>query len=427
MHSGRLFHRRSLWLNPLIQLALAAALCVLIPFLVQSATLPHGWHDDEARHTAIAALIALGFGFWLHKNVGDLPGTRESSGILTGYTISFGLVLTSILLFRISYSRAILVAGFLLTISWFFAVYLVTQRRAGLSLGIVEGGRTDLFGGMPGVVSLPLTLDGWPDGLDAVTADFRQDHDDRWQARLTDFVLAGIPVYHSKDLYESLTGRAELEYLSENNFGALGPQSSLLFAKHLVDRLIAVPALILLSPVMLVAALAIRLDTGGPILFRQRRTGYRDRPFIVLKFRTMHRCEPCPGVNGPDTIERFVTRRNDPRITRVGAFLRRSRLDELPQIINILRGEMSWIGPRPEAAALSRWYQQAVPFYRYRYVVRPGITGWAQVNQGHVTAIDDVRTKLQFDFYYIRNFSVWLDLLIVAKTVKTMLTGFGWQ
>ncbi|TIP99650.1 MAG: sugar transferase, partial [Mesorhizobium sp.] len=115
----------------------------------------------------------------------------------------------------------------------------------------------------------------------------------------------------------------------------------------------------------------------------------------------------------------------DTRITRLGQFLRKSRIDELPQAINILRGEMSWIGPRPEALVLSKWYEAELPFYRYRHIVRPGITGWAQVNQGHVAAVDDVLEKLHYDFYYIKNFSPWLDVLIVFRTIRTMLTGFG--
>jgi lipopolysaccharide/colanic/teichoic acid biosynthesis glycosyltransferase len=422
--------RRHRWLSPLIQLAIAILICVVIPFLIETSTLPQGWHEPQARHTAIAALAALMLGFWLHRSVGELPGTQESSGILPGYLMSFGLILTIILLFRISYSRAILSLSVLLAIGWFFLVYVITQRRTRLALGVVAGGRTDLFENMPGVRSKRLSLERWPVGVDAVTADFRLDHSDQWQTRLTDFVLAGIPVYHSKDLYESLTGRAELEHLSENNFGALGPQSSLLVAKHLVDRVTALPALIVLLPLLAVTALAIRIDSPGPVLFRQKRTGYRGRDFTVFKFRTMV-VQPHP-VSGeaesePDRVEvdRFITREKDCRITRIGAILRRSRIDELPQIVNILLGEMSWIGPRPEASALSGWYRGAIPFYRYRYVVRPGITGWAQVNQGHVTDVDDVRTKLQFDFYYIRNFSVWLDLLIIAKTIKTVLTGFG--
>jgi lipopolysaccharide/colanic/teichoic acid biosynthesis glycosyltransferase len=115
----------------------------------------------------------------------------------------------------------------------------------------------------------------------------------------------------------------------------------------------------------------------------------------------------------------------DPRVTRLGAVLRRFRIDELPQIWNIVRGDMSWIGPRPEARALAEWYEDQIPFYSYRHIVRPGISGWAAVNQGNVAEIDAATAKLQYDFYYIKHFSLWLDLLIVAKTVHTVLTGFG--
>jgi lipopolysaccharide/colanic/teichoic acid biosynthesis glycosyltransferase len=123
--------------------------------------------------------------------------------------------------------------------------------------------------------------------------------------------------------------------------------------------------------------------------------------------------------------DKAITREGDPRITRIGRVLRRSRLDELPQLINILRGERSWIGPRPEAVVLSRWYDAELAFYPYRHIVRPGITGWAQVNQGHVADVDEVHEKLHYDFYYIKNFSPWLDLVIVMRTIRIMLTGFG--
>ncbi|MET0180941.1 MAG: sugar transferase [Novosphingobium sp.] len=413
--------RRSAWLGTPVQLAAAVVICIALPFVLHTLSLPLGWHEPEARNTALASLAGLLLGFSLHRSVSSLPGTRESSGILPGYLISYGLVLTVILLFRIDYSRALLVFGFSVTVVWFYLVYLVTQRRATLLLGIVEGGRSDMFDSLAAVAAFPLGIGDWPGGLDAVSADFRHDHSDAWEKRLTDFVLAGIPVYHSKDLYESLTGRADLEHLSENNLGSLAPLAPFQLVKQVIDRALALPTLIVLSPLLLLTALAIRLDSPGPALFRQRRMGFRGREFTVLKFRTMRVASDDDRVGR----DRFITRHGDTRITRLGRFLRRSRIDELPQIINILRGEMSWIGPRPEASALSEWYEGEIPFYRYRHVVVPGITGWAQVSQGHVAEVADVRTKLQFDFYYIRNFSVWLDLLIIAKTVKTMLNGFG--
>ncbi|MCB0182606.1 MAG: sugar transferase, partial [Anaerolineae bacterium] len=120
-----------------------------------------------------------------------------------------------------------------------------------------------------------------------------------------------------------------------------------------------------------------------------------------------------------------MTKDDDDRITRVGRFLRKVRLDELPQAWNILKGEMSWIGPRPEAISLSEWYENEIPFYSYRHIVRPGLTGWAQVNQGHVTGVDTATHKLRFDFYYVKNISLWLDVLIALKTLRVVAGGFG--
>ena len=415
-------NRKSSFLAPLTQLMAAAVVCIVGPFVVDVWSLPLGWREPAAQNTAIATLIALTVGFWLHRSVSALPGARETSAILPSHLTSFGLVFTSILLFRIFYSRAMLISVFVITVAWFYLVYMLTQRRANLLLGVVKGGKTDQFAHLERVECRPLSLKDDPASLDAVTADLRFNHSAEWERRLSDFVLAGIPVYHSKDLWESLTGRADLEHLSENNFGSLGPLAPFQNAKRAIDRVLAIPALVLAAPIMLLAALAIRLDTAGPVLFRQARMGFRGRDFNVIKFRTM-----TSNFQSADSAKRedFITREGDERITRVGKWLRRSRIDELPQILNILRGEMSWIGPRPEASALSEWYEEEIPFYRYRHVVVPGITGWAQVSQGHVAALDEVRTKLQYDFYYIRNFSVWLDLLIIAKTIRTVLTGFG--
>lgn len=394
---------------------------MLWPFLLTARFLPAGTGDYVAQNSLVACLIALVLGFSLQRSLTSLPGTFESYGILPGYLTSFGLVLVVILLFRIEYSRALLVMSFGACIVWFFVVYLMVQRRTVLRLGVIPGGRLPPFETLIGVTGQPLALNSSLDGIDAVTADFRHEFSDAWEARIADYTLSGIPVYHSKDLYESLTGRAELENLSENNFGALSPANSWMLPKQLIDWIAALIIGPIVLPICLVAAVAIKLDGPGPVLFRQSRMGYRGREFTVFKFRTM-RTGPAESQGSVDAL---ITQPQDSRITRIGRFLRFSRIDELPQLINVLRGEMSLIGPRPEATGLSDWYQSEVPFYRYRHIVKPGITGWAQVNQGHVAGVDDIKMKLQFDFYYIRNFSIWLDILIVMKTIKTMLTGYG--
>ena len=148
----------------------------------------------------------------------------------------------------------------------------------------------------------------------------------------------------------------------------------------------------------------------------QPRMGFNGRWFDVIKFRSMN-------VNQQGS--HFTEVDEDHRITKVGQFIRRYRLDELPQFWNVLKGEMSLIGPRPESAELARWYDQEVPFFAYRHVVRPGISGWAQVMHGYAAGVDDMKDKLAYDFYYIKHFSLWLDLLIWYKTIRTVLTGFG--
>jgi len=210
-----------------------------------------------------------------------------------------------------------------------------------------------------------------------------------------------------------------IDHLSENSFGSLVPARGYFHLKSMVDLLVALAILPLALLPMAAIALAIKFDSPGPVLFRQRRIGKAGNFFDMLKFRTMvHR-----QANGDR--DEAITAHRDIRVTKVGAFLRRSRLDELPQIFNIIAGQMSWIGPRPEAEVLSAWYTGEIPFYRYRHVVRPGISGWAQVNQGHVASVDEVHAKLQYDFYYVKYFSAWLDILITFRTIRTMLTGFG--
>jgi lipopolysaccharide/colanic/teichoic acid biosynthesis glycosyltransferase len=256
--------------------------------------------------------------------------------------------------------------------------------------------------------------------VDVVLADFRSDMPDEWERRMADYALRGIPVLHYKHFKESLTGRVELEHLSENTFGQLAPISAYMTVRHAMDWLVALVALVVLSPLLLIVAVLVKLESPGPALFRQVRIGYRGERFTVIKFRTM---KVAAGRN--DALQAAKTQADDDRITRLGRFLRTSRLDELPQIFNILRGQMSWIGPRPEAEVLSIWYEKDIPFYRYRHIVRPGITGWAQVCQGHVTELEEVRHKLYYDFFFIKYYSFWLDLVIVLRTIKTMVTGYG--
>jgi lipopolysaccharide/colanic/teichoic acid biosynthesis glycosyltransferase/glycosyltransferase involved in cell wall biosynthesis len=188
-----------------------------------------------------------------------------------------------------------------------------------------------------------------------------------------------------------------------------------------VKRLLDVAALVVLTPLWLplslLVAAAVRFDSRGPALFSQQRVGRNGQLFRIWKFRSMVHGLQAPGVH--------FAQADDPRITRVGHFLRRTRLDELPQLWNVLRGHMSLIGPRPEQAPFVREFATTIPSYPYRHLVRPGLTGWAQVQQGYADSTDSTRLKLSYDLYYVAHYSLALDLLIAAKTVKTICTGFG--
>jgi len=398
--------------------AIALLVCAIAPFVFQNWGLGIDSLDPQAINSASATFIAIVLGGWVLSRLSSLPGIQRSAGILPTYAIAFGIVVGTILVLRIPYTRWMLLYGFVTSLCWYYVVALF--RREPLELGFVPGGWGERLSGLGGVRLHRLKPDSSVEALHAIAVDMRIDHSDYWEARLADFALAGVPIYNAKDLHESLTGRTDLEHLSENNLGGLGPLVAFQQIKSALDRMIAVPALVVFAPLLLITAIAIKLDSPGPAFFRQERMGFRGRIFKVYKFRTMR------DVSSPEAlVNQLMTQEGDERITRIGRFLRRCRIDELPQILNILRGEMSWIGPRPEAVGLSEWYQRELPFYRYRHIVYPGITGWAQVNQGHVTGIDDIRMKLQYDFYYIRNFSIWLDLVIIARTLLTMLSGFG--
>ncbi|CAM5764507.1 undecaprenyl-phosphate glucose phosphotransferase [Bosea minatitlanensis] len=185
--------------------------------------------------------------------------------------------------------------------------------------------------------------------------------------------------------------------------------------KRGLDLALAGTVLLLIAPLLLLVALAIRLDSPGPVLFRQTRNGFNNRPFRILKFRSMRVME-----NG-DSIRQAS--RHDERVTRVGRWLRRLSIDELPQLWNVLRGEMSIVGPRPHALAHDSHYEKLIGDYPYRQHVKPGLTGWAQVNgsRGETPTIDSMAERVRLDLWYVENASLWLDLRIIARTVTTLL------
>lgn len=235
--------------------------------------------------------------------------------------------------------------------------------------------------------------------------------------------LSGVFVEDIAHLYEFVFGRVCVNEIRPSYLilsTSIGPRPWIVRVQSVYSSLIAAVALLFSAPILLITAILVKLTSPGPVLYRQRRVGLNGRTFFVYKFRSMyHDAETRTGA--------VWASRNDPRITPLGRFIRKTRIDELPQLLNVLRGEMTIVGPRPERPEFVRQLNVSVPFYDQRHCVKPGITGWAQVNYRYGDTVDDSRVKLEYDLYYIRNLSPSLDMYIMFQTMKTMLLSRGAQ
>lgn len=241
--------------------------------------------------------------------------------------------------------------------------------------------------------------------------------------QILDCKISGFEVTDLSTFFERETGKIQLDSLhpSAMIFSDGFHQAALkTVSKRLIDVVSSLLLLGLTWPIMLVTALAIWIESGGrgPIFYRQTRVGRHDRVFEVIKFRSMRTDAEKDGVAQ-------WAQKNDSRVTRVGAFIRKTRIDELPQLFNVLRGEMSFVGPRPERPQFVAELSQSIPYYSMRHRVNPGITGWAQICYPYGASEEDAREKLQYDLYYIKNYSVFLDLMVLLQTAHVILWGKG--
>jgi exopolysaccharide biosynthesis polyprenyl glycosylphosphotransferase len=232
--------------------------------------------------------------------------------------------------------------------------------------------------------------------------------------------MEGVRVDEAVGLYERFSEKIWVERLDSEWFVYAGVHRSRasLAAKRFLDVVFAVLLIVLTAPLMALIAAAIRLNSRGPALFRQLRVGLHGKSFFIYKFRSMY--ENAERKTGP-----VWASAGDKRVTPVGRILRRFRLDEIPQAFNVLRGEMSMIGPRPERPYFVDELAKQIPFYAFRHRVKPGITGWAQVMYRYGDSFEDALEKLKYDFYYVEHGSFWCDLRILMKTVRIVLVGGG--
>jgi len=373
---------------------------------------------------SVGAFLAAGF---FVDRAMRYPGTRSGFVVVPIVVVCF-LSLAGVLLgARTYYSRTYVAVAFLVALGWAMLRFYVRRKDRSMVLAVVPAGETTMLASVPKVKFLRMeepTLEalGSRNGrdrarVDGVVADLHAALDARWTRFLADCAMRQIPVYHAASVYEASTGRVSLEHFSEIHLSGQEPPPLFGPLKRLMDIGLCVLLAPVALPLMAAIAVAIRLDSKGPALFWQERVGQAGRNFRMVKFRTM-RYEPVPAE------ARFASK-DDDRITRVGRWLRRTRLDELPQLWNIVKGDMSLVGPRPEQVAFVAQFEREIPFYGLRHFVRPGVTGWAQIGSGYASDVRGTIEKLEHDFYYVKYRSIALDVYILYRTVKTVATGSG--
>lgn len=387
-----------------------------------------GWgfwnYLDHVRINTIVAnsitFSLISFILWRFRR---FAGTNIQSYIIPTVSIVYFLVFTYFLFTRFGYSRYVLIGGYSLNILWFFLITYLLKERKKRHFFVIPHGKANNLIRLKNFREFKFTVITEPkikieQVCHGIIVDLNASTLTReWEKFIAKCTLEHIPVYHSKHIIEDITGRIQIEHLSENHFGTLLPSPFYSFGKRLLDLLIVFLSLPLTLPIMLIVAVLIKLESKGPILFIQDRVGQGNIDFKIFKFRSMFIDAEKEGAK--------LAQIDDHRITKIGQWIRKTRIDELPQLWNVLKGEMSFIGPRPEQRTFVTQFEECIPFYMYRLVLKPGMTGWAQVMQGYASNENDTILKIQYDFYYIKHFSFWLDILIVLKTIRVLVTGFG--
>lgn len=386
--------------------------------------------DDNILITQLNSVIvsssAIVFSLIGLERLTQFPGQRSMVTVLPTLLASGLLSGLTLLIFRLPYSVYYLSISAVLGVVFCFISQVVLRAVTQVKIGYVPIGRYQSLLDIKDVTWIQLSKDFQPVSYQdlpfhAIVADLSDsDLCSGWEQLLAESALQGTPVYNILQVSESLTGRLPIKHLYENNLGSLLPSPSYLLVKRLMDTIVVLFSIPITLPLAMLIGIAIKWESrhsNSTILFKQCRIGQGGKLFTMYKFRSM-----IP--NAEEDGAKMATYA-DMRVTKFGSYIRKTRLDELPQFINVLKGEMSLIGPRPEQLDFVRRFNETIPFYRYRHIIKPGISGWAQVMHGYVSNEDETKVKLEHDFFYIKNFSLTLDLLIVIKTIQTIVTGFG--
>ena len=355
-------------------------------------------------------------------NLLSLPGSKPTYIIFPFILFAVMALVSVINLFRLEYSRSAITLGTGLVFILTYSSYMILRLKQKLTYAVLP------FGFYKPVLALDneqfQLIEGpqWPSKpIDGLIVDgaalINTELSSEWQRFIAKALSNGVHVLNSIHTYESITGKSPLDSYSEFSFGELKPSDLYIAFKRLLESALIIVTAPFSLALLLITMLAIKLDSKGPLFFTQQRVGKGAKVFTLYKLRSM--------TVGADSRGAQFASANDVRVTAVGKVIRKLRIDEIPQLLNVLKGDMALVGPRPEQASFVERFEQEIPMYSFRHVVRPGITGWAQVTQGYADDDDSTREKLSYDFYYVKNIGIWLDFLIILKTLKTILTGFG--
>lgn len=410
-HNGK-NHKFNIAVGLLLWFVLAA-ICYLVVFKTMNFTkLPH------TIPMLILVFISFLLSLYITKEVFRFPKLNRPLTLAFVILIAYVLLLTIFATFRIYYSRSFILFSILINyiIAYLLLVSPYKKLRPKFILLYPENSireqelkdhgiefTSDLSengGGYSGIIIKDFSVIS-PEISEIIT---RQ-------------VFRGTPLFSFAEIYSSVTGKIPLESFKPELLRTSGITAAYRLLKRLLEKTIC---FICFMPAFIIGAiisLLIIIESGFPVFFIQERVGYKGKTFRLIKFRTMVKNAES---NGP-----AFANNNDNRITRIGKILRKLRLDELPQIINVIRGDMSLIGPRPEQIPFAREFEKKIPYYSLRYNLRPGLTGWAQIHSGYAANLNQTKEKLEYDLYYLFNQSIFLDIVIIFKTIKIILTGHG--
>jgi exopolysaccharide biosynthesis polyprenyl glycosylphosphotransferase len=392
------------------------------------------WHAPVHGEDSIWSLLGLMVaGFFVGSVVvwrsGPFHAPRPSYGRAVAIVaVSLVVTMAGIVITRGYWSRAYLAWSSVIWVVGSLAFRFVLRRGVWLERVLIVSDDKRLVADLEStphldIVDLVDPIGVAPaEGTDGVTLvlDLRTSLSDEMAQFVASWTLAGASVRSLASLYEEHLGRLPMVHIPHGwELATPVGKNDYEPIKRLLDLVLVVMTLPLSMALAIVIWAAIRLDSPGPTIFAQTRVGRYHKPFTLYKFRTM---VDDAEADGPQ----FAAPR-DPRLTRVGKVLRRFRIDEIPQLWCVLKGDLSLIGPRPERPFFAERFEREIPFFSYRTLVRPGVTGWAQVKYGYADDMADTVEKLTFDLYYVKHMSLWLDLQILGKSVRTVLTGFGAQ